>query len=201
MTTSRYILPFTVDPQRTAAFSGYRIEKMPGRAEGCDPNEVRRIVSLRCDVAIDWLYDRGYNTFISGMATGFDLWAACAVLAARKERPGLRLLAFIPYREQQRNYDPLFMRLYYDVLEAADHAFRLSERYTRSCCLDRNLLMLEHSTALVCYYDGQPGGTRHTVAHAIRRGGTIIDLCGKKEALSYNRNTDADLIRQIRAVR
>lgn len=201
MTVSPYIVPFVIDPQRTAAFSGYRLGKMPGWTEGCDPEEVRRIVILRCGVAIEWLCEHGYDTFISGMATGFDLWAASAVLAARTKRPDLRLLAFIPYRDQQRNYDPHSMQLYKDVLAATDHTYCLSERYTRSCCLDRNLLMLKYSSVLVCYYDGLPGGTRHTVSHASRRGGTIIDLCGKKKALAYNLNAAADLISRIRTVK
>ena len=36
--------------------------------------------------------------------------------------------------------------------------------------------MLDHSSVLVCYYDGRPGGTRYTVEYALRRGIEIFDV-------------------------
>ena len=194
MTPRRFTLPFPVDPQRTVCFSGYRIGKMPGAAEGCDPAEVQKVVQKRCTWIVERLCERGYDTFVSGMATGFDLWAAEAVLSVRRVRPDIRLLAFVPYREQARAYDPVSQRSYTEILSQADYVHCLSERYTRSCCLDRNVAMLDHSTVLVCYYDGhrpllqperpalQPpcgpgmdrGGEGHPVrAEVVRKAGAI----------------------------
>ncbi len=73
MTRLRSTLPFPADPQRTVCFSGYRIGKMPGVTEGCDPDEVQRVVRKRCMWIVERLCERGYDTFVSGMATGFDL--------------------------------------------------------------------------------------------------------------------------------
>ncbi|MFR4237201.1 MAG: hypothetical protein ACLT1W_13910 [Alistipes onderdonkii] len=105
MTPRRFTLPFPVDPQRTVCFSGYRIGKMPGTAEGCDPDEVQRIVRKRCAWIVERLCERGYDTFVSGMAT-FDLWrrggALGAACLARHPAACVR-----PYREQAKHYPVL----------------------------------------------------------------------------------------------
>lgn len=151
-------LPFPVDPQRTVCFSGYRIGKMPGAAEGCDPAEVQRVVRARCTWIVERLCEQGYDTFVSGMATGFDLWAAEAVLSVRRDRPGVRLLAFVPYRKQTKYYDPVSERLYTEVLAQADYVHCLNERYTRNCCLDRNVAMLDHSRCSSVTTTADPAG-------------------------------------------
>ncbi len=201
MTRPPSSLPFPVDPQRTVCFSGYRIGKMPGAAEGCDPDEVQRVVQARCTWIVERLCERGYDTFVSGMATGFDLWAAEAVLSVRRNRPDIRLLAIVPYREQAKYYDPDSLRSYTEILSQADYVHCLNERYTRNCCLERNVAMLDHSTVLVCYYDGRPGGTRYTVSHALDRGMTVIDLCCNRSARPYNLHADPVWIEGLRAIR
>jgi len=46
----------------------------------------------------------------------------------------------------------------------------------RSAYLDRNCYMVEQSSRLLCYFDGQLGGTAHTVRCAIRNGLEIYNL-------------------------
>ena len=201
MTLRLSTLPLPVDPQRTACFSGYRIGKMPGAAEGCDPDEVQRVVRKRCTWIVERLCERGYDTFVSGMATGFDLWAAEAVLSVQRNRPDIRLLVFVPYREQAKYYDPVSLKSYTEILSQADYVHCLSERYTRSCCLDRNVAMLDLSSVLVCYYDGRPGGTRDPVSLALDRGMTVIDLCCNRNARPYSLHVDPVWIEGLRAIR
>lgn len=195
------VFPFPVNPHRTVCFSGYRLGKMPGMAEGCDPAEMHRVVRERCAWIVERLCERGYDTFVTGMATGFDLWAGEAVLSVRRTRPGIRLLAFVPYRGQARAYDPVSGRLYTEILSQAAHVHCLSERYTRNCCIDRNMAMLDCSSVLVCYYDGLPGGTHYTVSRALGRDMTVIDLCGRRSAQAYNLHADPAWIEGIRAIR
>lgn len=63
----------------TCCFSGYRIEKMPFRNEDC-PAALELFTAL--DAAIAEAAADGCTRFLSGMSTGFDLWAAEAVLRA-----------------------------------------------------------------------------------------------------------------------
>ena len=72
----------------TCCFSGYRIEKMPFRNEDCP---AARELFAALDAAVAEAAADGCTRFLSGMSTGFDLWAAEAVLrrsvSARVETP------------------------------------------------------------------------------------------------------------------
>lgn len=57
----------------TCCFSGYRIEKMPFRNEDCP---AARELFAALDAAVAEAAADGYTRFLSGMSTGFDLWAA-----------------------------------------------------------------------------------------------------------------------------
>lgn len=65
----------------TCCFSGYRIEKMPFRNEDCP---AARELFAALDAAVAEAAADGCTRFLSGMSTGFDLWAAEAVLRARR---------------------------------------------------------------------------------------------------------------------
>ena len=69
------------DPRsHTCCFSGYRPEKMPFRTY--DPDAVQALEAA-LDRAVEYAVSQGYHTFLSGMAAGFDIWAAEAVIRAR----------------------------------------------------------------------------------------------------------------------
>ena len=74
------------DSFSTVAFTGHRT--YCGQAD----DTLRRAVGAA--------YARGCRTFLSGMAVGFDLAAAEAVLECRAVCPGLRLVAVIPFKGQ-----------------------------------------------------------------------------------------------------
>ena len=78
----------------TCCFSGYRIEKMPFRNEDC-PAALELFTAL--DAAIAEAAADGCTRFLSGMSTGFDLWAAEAVLRGRS-----RCSCCAPYRSTDR---------------------------------------------------------------------------------------------------
>ena len=73
-----------------AAFTGHRT--YDGRGDA----------ALR--VLLDAMYARGFRTFLSGMAVGFDLAAAEAVVALRHAHPDVRLVAVVPFRRQAARF-------------------------------------------------------------------------------------------------
>ena len=77
----------------TCCFSGYRIEKMPFRNEDCP---AARELFAALDAAVAEAAADGCTRFLSGMSTGFDLWAAEAVLRARAALP-VQLLCAVPF--------------------------------------------------------------------------------------------------------
>lgn len=188
-----------IDPSRAVAFSGYRKEKIKLTETDADYTSVRERIVRRTASAVLLLRDKGYNTFLCGMATGFDLWAGLAVLSLKKHMPDLRLIAVVPFRGQAKGFPYEFKELHSAVLAAADRRVCLHDICTRSCFHERNRAMLDHASALVCYYDGQSGGTAYTVGLARKRDMTVLNLCD--DAREYNNNVDDRLISEIMKIK
>ncbi|WP_295936502.1 SLOG family protein [uncultured Alistipes sp.] len=152
------------DHATTAAFSGHRTY--------CDD----ATDALR--ETVEKLYARGIRTFLCGMAVGFDLAAAEAVLALRdtkaSDRP--RLIAVVPFQGQERRFSAADRDRFARVLAAADCVHVLSPGYYAGCYAVRNNYLVDHAATLVAWYDGSPGGTHYTVRRAVRRGLEFLNL-------------------------
>lgn len=149
-------------PAATAAFTGHRTY------DRCADEALRRTV---CE-----LHARGLTTFLSGMAVGFDLAAAEAVLACRASIPALRLVAVVPFRGQPNRFSARDRERFERILAAADERIVLAESYHRGCYAVRNDFLVDHASVVVAWYDGSPGGTRYTVRRAERKGRQIVHL-------------------------
>lgn len=125
---------------------------------------------------IETLYDRGFRTFLCGMAVGFDLAAGEALVACRERMPGPRLVAVVPFEGQQRYFPAADRARYERVLSAADQTVVLAPAYHRGCYAVRNNYLVDNSSFLVAWYDGSPGGTEYTVRRARRRGLDVLNL-------------------------
>ncbi len=146
----------------TVAFTGHRCY------HGGADNDLCRL--------LDALYDEGYRVFMSGMAMGFDMAAAEAVLALRERREGVRLVAVVPFDGQELRF-PKQERLRYERLLAdADERVVLSSSFHRGCYQLRNLYMVDRASLLIAWYNGASGGTEHTYLAAQHRGLRIENL-------------------------
>lgn len=193
-----------VDPSRTVAFTGHRSYKIYRSARGGSPDEIQEIITARTERAVRLLYDQGYDTFLCGMAMGFDLWASCAVLSVKRDFPEIRLIAVIPFKGQESRYYDAEKRLYYEVMDEVDRCVCLYEQYSSDTdYIDRNRMMLDHATMVVCYFSGGSGrsGTASTVNKARQRDIRILNICGHRDARQYNNNVDGLLIENILKIR
>ena len=143
------------DPRTTAAFTGHRTYDGAAAA------------SLAA--AVERAYARGYRTFLSGMAVGFDLAAAEAVLAFRAEHPGVRHVAVIPFRGQEERFSAEDRARFQAVEAASDEVVILSETFHRGCYAVRNRYLADNASLVLAWYDGSPGGTRYTLRRAKAR--------------------------------
>ena len=151
-----------LNPRTCVAFTGHRTYR------GETGDALSRTLEELCA--------RGFRTFVSGMAVGFDLAAAEAVLALRERCPEVRLVAAVPFPEQAR-YFPCEERIRYErVLAAADETEVLAPAYHRGCYARRNDFLVDHAQILVAGYDGSPGGTRYTVGRALVRSREVVNL-------------------------
>ena len=140
--------------EHTAAFTGHR------RYDGECDDALRAVVRE--------LYGWGFRVFWSGMALGFDLAAAEAVLALRGELPGLRRCCAVPFPGQADRFPEADRLRYMRILDRADEVATLAPRYEPRCYLRRDEFMVERSAAVVAWFDGGKGGTRYTWDYARR---------------------------------
>ena len=112
------------DSRTSVAFTGHRTYR------GAAADALRRTVGE--------LYALGFRTFLSGMAVGFDLAAAEAVLELRERAPGVRLVAAVPFRGQEMRFSPADRERFRRVLAEADSVEVLAPAYHRGCYAVRN---------------------------------------------------------------
>lgn len=157
------------------AFTGHRPERLPwGRNED----------DLRCAAlktllrrTVREVYDRGFHTFLCGMARGCDQYFAEAVLAARADgAQDAQLCALVPCPSQPDGWDEASVARYWALLAACDQVEVLEDRYSPGCMLRRNREMLRRAQLLISVYDGSPGGTAATVRLAEELGITVLPL-------------------------
>ncbi len=122
------------------------------------------------------LHASGIRTFLSGMAIGFDLAAAEAVLSCKTGQTDIRLVAVVPFRGQQLRFSAYDRARFERILAEADEAIFLSESYSRGSYAIRNNYLVAHAATLVTWYDGRAGGTRHTVERALAQNRKLIHL-------------------------
>ncbi len=127
--------------------------------------------------AISHAYKHGKRHFYCGMALGFDMLAAEAILSLKVELPNIRLIATVPFRGQSSRWSAIEQRRYKQLIAQADKVIVLSERYYQGCLLRRNDYMLARTSGVIAYFNGNPkGGTYYTCREARYKGMDVINL-------------------------
>lgn len=164
-----------VKRNQVVAFTGHRKERI---LQGCGNNpgvfdQIREAVTEQ----VISLYEQGYDTFYTGMANGFDMLAAEAVLKAREEYDDIMLIAAVPFRKQPQWFDAEDQLLYARLLENMDRVVMVSENYHKGCYLRRDEYMVSKADTVIAYWDLVPkGGTFYTMNKALERGKPVINI-------------------------
>ena len=153
--------------QHRCCFTGHRPEKL-GVSEAVVVAGLKK--EIRTAIA------DGFQTFISGMARGVDLWAADIVLSLRDEGAAIRLICASPYRGFEVRWSQEWQERYRWVMEMADLVRFICPEYSRDCFQRRNEWMVDHSARVIASYNGQPGGTRNTILYAQSKGIPVVCL-------------------------
>ncbi len=165
---------------KKCCFTGYRPEKFsfPLDFGSYEMNSLEEKIYS----TVFALVEEGFSEFYCGMASGFDLLCGKAVVDIKRanSEKGMKLIAAIPYRAQSNGFSNMWKKLYDIVLRESDESVLLSEEYTLSCFEKRNRFMVDNSSAVVCYFEGKPGGTANTVKYAKKKGKRIINLADYK---------------------
>lgn len=164
------------DRSKTCCFTGHRPAKIFDGAQ-FDSQPVRRLISV-IGLHIHDLIDDGYDTFISGMARGIDMWAARLVLDFKRQNPHIRLICAMPYRGHGSGFKGADRWELFNLLEEADQTVYVSEYYFKGCMDVRNRFMVDNSSAVMGVVSDYKSGTGKTIAYAKKQGlrCDIIDL-------------------------
>ena len=152
------------------AFTGHRFPKLPFQDE-TDPRCAKLKQRLFCEAQRHLQPDQ--TIYLSGMASGVDLWAAEAVILLKNAFPArdIQLWAVVPYKKQAASLPKALRDCYQDLLAEADKVIMISEDYTLVCLHQRNRRLVDEADHLIAVYDGkQAGGTRETIVYARRKG-------------------------------
>lgn len=154
----------TINKDKACAFSGHRI--LPRNFDG---KEV--------EVAIKKLIDSGYDTFLVGMAIGFDM-LCFSILENLRKTNDIRLIACVPCKNQDEHFNSENKKRYREMIDLADEVIYLGENYYDGCMQKRNMFMVDNSSVLIAYLTANYGGTYSTVKYAVEQN-KIVNYMGK----------------------
>ena len=152
-----------LDRATTCCFTGHRCQKLPWRFKENDLRCIKMKESTKAKIVT--AIQNGYNTFISGMAIGFDMICAEIVLDLRRSYP-IQLVCALPCKTQASKWSTAYKERYYNILKQADSIHCDREFYTDTCMQERNEYMINHSSLVIALYNGLPGGTAKTLQYA-----------------------------------
>ncbi len=159
--------------EKTVSFSGYRPAKLPNQGDE-NSLEVKTIKKSLVD-AVSQAIDMGYDTFLVGMANGFDTYAGEAVVELKKIYSHIKLVCVLPFAKTD-NDEERISKEYNLLTDNASEIITLAENYSRGAYYLRNEYLVDNSSLLICYYDGKLGGTEYTVDYARKNQKQIVNL-------------------------
>ncbi len=164
-----------MEKEKTLCFSGYRPKKFPFILK--QGEAAYTALRERISQAIMQAVADGYTRFMVGMADGFDLVAGSVLLELKEKRSdmvGIELIAVLPFAGH--GFSSPWQVVHQLVLGRADEVITLASKYHQQAYHDRNRYMVDHSSRLICYYDGQKGGTDYTIKYATEQELVIVNI-------------------------
>lgn len=129
---------------------------------------------------IDMAAEQGYEWFISGLATGTDLWAAEYIVKKKRSNSRIKLAGAMPYLRHAQHFPASQLRLLREVEQSCDCLISVNpdplavynKGPGRNLYRDRNYFMVDKSSAVIAFLDSGKScsGTGQTVNYAYRTG-------------------------------
>ncbi len=149
--------------EKSVCFTGYRSTKFPFPFKASDKSYIE--VEKKLAYNIEECIKSGHTTFLNGACEGYDILAAEIVLMFKKvyKEPSIRLICTVPFSGQEKNWSEDWQSRYNSILERADEVITLHQEYQSGAYYERNRYIVDNSNVIICYYDGQSGGTKYTL--------------------------------------
>lgn len=161
------------DILKTCSFTGHRSQKLPWRFNENDKRclAMKTILKNHIEEAIK----NGYDTFLSGMALGFDMICTEIVLSFKQKYKDVKMIGVLPCKNQDAKWPESQKARYKKLLNQLDYIKCDNDYYVGpQCMIDRNHFMIDNSSLLIALFNGLLGGTKSTIDHAKSKGKRII---------------------------
>ena len=145
--------------KKTCCFTGHRVLK-----KDFDEYKLKEV--------IDDVIKKGYDTFLIGMAKGFDLKCFETLLSYNSKK--IEIIACVPCENQSQGYTKEEKEKYNYFLKKANKIITLNEEYFNGCMQVRNRFMVDNSSLVIAYMYAERGGTKYTVNYAKKKEKEII---------------------------
>lgn len=148
------------------AFTGHRSDKLGGYEL---PNPIYNYVYKE---TVKIIKEINPDEAISGMAMGFDQWAAVICL-----REGIPLTAAIPFKGQEKLWLKSSQEQYNKILVKCNNIHIVCEGgYAAWKMQHRNKWMVDNCDILIACWDGTSGGTENCIQYAEKIGREIYRI-------------------------
>lgn len=118
----------------------------------------------------------GFDTFLCGMAIGYDLLCGEAVIELKQKHGGLKLVCCIPYKNSDKYYSKKDKELFERIIENSDENVILSPNYYNGCFHARDKFMVDNACVIVAYKIHDDSGTGFTAAYGAMQGKKVLNV-------------------------
>ncbi len=128
---------------------------------------------------VEELINCGYCIFLSGMATGVDIYFAKIVLALKEDHPNIKLVAVVPHLGQELKWPSEVQNEYKNILSKCDEVILTQEEYTSDCFKKRNDFLVKQCNYLIAVINDineLHSGSAQTARMAIKLGKTVFEI-------------------------
>ena len=168
-----------IDPACAVSFSGHRPNRLPGQGDPAKSETKAYASKLR--EQIEGAVGRGKHIFLNGAMAGWDILAAEQVLEVKKKLPQIELVTIVPfaihYFTKADCWTQTWIERTREICRRHDFGISIAEHYRNGIYYERNRALIDHSSELICYWDGEEGGTKHTVDYAAEKNISVTNLC------------------------
>ena len=167
-----------IDPAVTVSFSGHRPARLPGNGEPDTPEMQALTAALRNEIIA--AIGRGKTVMLHGCMAGWDIICAEQVILLKEQYPHVRLISVAPYKAaffcREKCWTADWISRAREVFGQHDAGIKVAEVYHPGIYYERNRILVEHASELICYWDGNKGGTKYTVERAKEKGLLVCNL-------------------------
>ena len=157
-----------LDKSKTCCFSGHRKQHVDFSFEENSSKLFK--LSLKLENTVEQVINCGVDTFLCGMALGFDTLCAKTILKLKGKYKKIKLICVLPCRNQEELWEEYEKNRYRHILSKSDWVICNYDNYFDGCNQIRDDFMVDNSSCLICFFNGRTGGTSYTLSKAKEKG-------------------------------